>query len=179
MKRNPIVLMKSRSLFVYGSFIHPENIRKVFSRTGKIIPVQLEGYERKCNHQAVNIQGKNGETAVFNIYEKDNSFINGVLIQGLSEVDEWIDYRKREIGYDIVKVPNSQLTLYSKDIEKHLEVENELTYTAKGERILENPQPIPWYIEMCVNGAEKWGQVFKKDFISTSVIPNYNNLNEL
>ncbi len=62
-------------LFVYGSLMDPELVRRLLGRDVRALPARLKGYRK--------VEGAEYPTAV----RDEGAYIDGLVLEGLSEVD--------------------------------------------------------------------------------------------
>lgn len=80
--------------------------------------------------------------------------------------DDYIQsYTKRESGYNIVNVSQENIESYPS---YELPSKFKKLYIAIGDRPLENPEPIPSYLELCLKGAKNYGYKYFTDFVITT-----------
>lgn len=158
--------MESVAILVYGSLINLSELRQLYQSID-YVPVMVQGFRRHWRQEATWREGENGEKAVLTVSEGENSRINALLIEGLTK-DEYKEYTNREKGYEIHVVDPNRISFYNK---KWNLSRIDSILTAVGKRPLNNPKPIPSYINLCVQGAFDHGPEFGVDFIQTTEWP--------
>lgn len=159
----PIVLYKMYAILTYGSLLNKNEIDGMFANTEKI-PVKIKGYRRHFAQKSTFRTGENEERGVLTVTPDKDSWCNGLLLIDISEA-EYEEYKNRESGYTPETVPLKNIEAYP-DYEIPHEISEVLIPI--GDRPLENPNPIPSYTQLCVTGAEMWGQQFLTDFLVTT-----------
>lgn len=149
-------------IIVYGSLLSVDELEDVFGSTADFTPVKVFGWRRCFNQKADVRSPEDGAQGVMNVVSDASSWFNGVLVSNLSE-SSITRYRERETGYELKSVEGDQIQPYNSDgytvdVDKDYRV-------ASGRRFMENPEPIPSYATVCVEGAAEWGDKFLADFL--------------
>jgi cation transport regulator ChaC len=157
-----------RGVLVYGSLLDPAELEATLSpaTVERAFPVEVHGYRRSFNKVSAHREGEHGEQAICNTEPDPDAWLNAVLVPDVP-ADEYELYREREYRYEMVNVPATDLVAY--------DGEKETTVAALDERLiatseggLDDPEPIPYYVAMCVDGARSWGEKFLADFVVTT-----------
>lgn len=136
----------------------------------ELLPVRVEGYKRSFRQKSLHREGRNGERAILTVHPSQDHWFNAVV---MPIDDENMDYYgQREAGYTIKEVDPENVEPY-RDEELSVQRQGGLAgfdelVTAVGDRPLEDPQPIPYYVSICVEGARHWGDRFLRDFLVTT-----------
>lgn len=160
--------MTGRGVLVYGSLLHEPTLSATLSATtvADAIPVKVHGYRRRFDKASAHREGVDGETAILNVAPESGEWLNAVLVPDVPD-DEFTEYRKREYRYDLVDVPPSDLRPYdAADATTVGRLDERLIATSEGG--LDDPEPIPYYVDKCVEGARGWGEGFLTDFLVTT-----------
>lgn len=159
--------MTGRGVLVYGSLLYRDSLAATFSEAtvADAVPVRVEGYRRSFNKVSAHREGEDGQQAILNT-EPADAWCNAVLVPDTPD-DEFAEYREREYRYDLVDVPAADVTAYDEA--------DRPVVTGQGERLiatseggLDDPEPVPYYADMCVEGARSWGEQFLADFLVTT-----------
>lgn len=150
--------MMTYNIVAYGSLIHPDTWPE---SCNKCVKVKISGYERRCNHEKV--YPKDDNRGVFNIVEKSNSKINGVLLQGIKEKD-WKDIIYRERGYGLIDIQKDKIII-NNDENKPEDIK-----IFMGLRGKDNIKSDRDYVKHCIEGSKKLGDKFAEEFLKTSYI---------
>ena len=157
-----------RGVLVYGSLLDPAELEATLSpgTVAEAIPVTVEGYRRSFNKVSAHREGENGETAICNAEPDPDARLNAVLVPDVPDA-EYERYREREYRYEMVEVPTADISAYEgHDEERVAALDERLIATSEGG--LADPEPIPYYVAMCVDGAREWGEKFLADFVVTT-----------
>lgn len=151
------------AILTYGSLLNKNEINGMFADTKKI-PVKIDGFKRHFAQKSTFRTGENGERGVLTVTPTEDEWCNGLLLIDISE-DEYEEYKNRESGYTPITVPLENLESYSGyDIPENI---SEVLIPV-GDRPLSDPNPIPSYAQLCVDGAGMWGEEFLTDFLLTT-----------
>lgn len=163
------------SVVVYGSLLDPAALRAVVEDPeGRVWPVKLRGFERRCNQTASWRETDDDRRAVLNVVRSDDAWCNGLVVTDLLR-GEFEAFRERERGYRLVEVDPADLDPYPRrDIDTPFETsdpglaDQDLLLVTTGTRVATDIRPIPSYLEACLDGASRWGGTFFADFKSTT-----------
>lgn len=150
------------NLVGYGSLIHPDDWPSTCNRC---YLVKIKGYERNCDHKTVNQKDVENNKGVFNIKNEKNSWINGILLEGISEED-WRDILYRERGYSMLELNKNKIETY----ESNYNLPDDEVKIFQGVRHMEKPSSNWGYVQRCLNGAKKFGDEFLRDFLNTTYV---------
>ena len=174
-------------IIVYGSVLNPADLRDLFhTLSGRTRPVTVSGFERVFNQEASWRETGGQHRAVLNVKQNPDRWFNGVLITDVTR-DEFSQYRERERGYRLVEVEQDEVEPYDPesiaaetiDTTDAEEIRSqELLLTTVGEKQNEDILPIHDYVEICLNGADSWGERFREDFLSTTRVTTGVTLSE-
>lgn len=152
-----------KTILSYGSLINPNEINSI-APEASYIPVKINNFRRHFGQKSMFRKGENGERGVLTVEKDNSSWCNGVLLYNL-EKDYITQYEERESGYNIKNVDINTITSYSGyNIPDNINK----CYIAVGKRPLKNPEPIPKYVELCLNGAKHFGNKYLTDFLITT-----------
>ncbi|WP_336000287.1 hypothetical protein [Halorientalis halophila] len=160
--------MTGRGVLVYGSLLHEPTLAATFSEgtVADAVPVEVDGYRRRFDKASAYREGDGGETAILNAAPDPESWLNAVLVPDVPE-GEFEEYERREFRYELVDVPANDVTPYFEADEPVVEpLDERLIATSDGG--LDDPEPIPYYADQCVEGARGWGEKFLADFLVTT-----------
>lgn len=151
----------------YGSILAPDEFEDVLETPdAEVLPVKVTGFSRLFNQEASWRETEGLERGVLNVVRDEGSWFNAVLLANLSR-DEFRRYRRRERGYRLVEVERHAITPYQTDDEHHLD-RLDLILVATGKKTRDDIIPIRTYIDICLRGADHWGEEFASDFMETS-----------
>ncbi len=148
----------------YGSLLNPSEIDRTAGMGYEATPVKVEGWTRTFDQETVWRPTEGSERAVLTV-EPSDDWINAVLITDLSEGD-FENFETREAGYRSETVPRDSIEPYddgSVDVDEAL--------ISVGTRRRDDIDPIPSYVELCLEGAAEWGDEFLRDFVETTRWP--------
>ncbi len=159
-------------LITYGSLLHPEELEVLFHRSDQnVFPVRVEGYTRRFSKSvSPHLRTVNGpKSGVLNLHSSDGNWFNGLLVGPLS-LSGLRKYAFREREYDITDVRREHIEFYESP---PAGFEKDLTsiYTCRLEDLDESDgelEPVPAYLDLCLEGAREWGETFFNDFIRTT-----------
>lgn len=155
-------------LLVYGSLINIKELEKYSLSAKTYIPVRINGYKRIFNQEPSWRRNEGNHIGVLNLEYSGNSWINALYISLKDNELEMFDIREK--GYNKNKIPLKNIEYYFDD-----EIpENTLLYTyiGKDEKINNTIMPNHEYLNICLNGAEFFGDEFYDDFLSTTLLGN-------
>ena len=162
------------ALLVYGSLIHPDEHRKLPNLI-EALPVRLKGYRRSFTQTPSWRRGEGHQIAVLRLEESPDTSLN--LIALLFKEPDFAELDRRERGYRRITLPADRLTPFGgtplPDLDScHL-------YLGRDE--LHDPAllPNPAYLELCLEGAQMWGETFYREFLETTVLGDGRILREI
>jgi len=159
------------AVVTYGSLLHPREIDTLFHHEDRIVvPVRVEGFSRHFSKSVAphlrDVEGE--ESGVLNVHPNHGEWFNGLLIGPLREKG-LRKYAFREREYDVIDLGLSHLELYS---ESDLDLDDFETvftcYLDPSDESVDLYEPVPDYLDLCLEGAEKWGGSFLKQFKETT-----------
>lgn len=157
-------------LITYGSLLHPEEIRILFPHEElSIEPVKISGYARRFSKSvAEHLRKVEGDqSGVLNVHSEEDEWFNGLLVGPVSRMG-LRKYAFREREYDITSVSFEQIDFYTGDesIIDRLDTVHTCLLDPDGE----TPafEPVPDYLDLCLDGTDVWGEDFRKDFLETT-----------
>ncbi len=159
-------------LLVYGSLLHPEEIDTVFGPLSEEpIPVRVEGFRRVFNkYVSERLRKPRGNcAAVLNLRRRESSWFNGLLIQFVSPVG-LNKYASRERAYRITRIPEKSIRRHGRTGRPTPDSLNAY-YTClleEGDDLSDRIEPIPSYLDLCLEGARSWGTDFEEDFLRST-----------
>jgi hypothetical protein len=163
------------SVIVYGSLLAPSVLDDLFEDlAGRIWPIRLQEFERVCNQTASWRGIDANQRAVLNVRRADDAWCNGLVVTDLQR-GEFEAFRERERGYRLVEVHPDHIDLYEPhDIDAPLDTtrpsldDQDLVLVTTGTKVDHEIDPIPSYLEECIDGASQWGGAFLADFKATT-----------
>ena len=154
------------TIFGYGSLMNEESIKKTLASVSNLRPVRLYGFVRVFDFPSTTRFSEIDKRpcAVLNIQETSpDKFINGVCFDIKEE--DFENYKKREEGYELIKVIVEELTT-NKKIEA-------ITVQAKTnsptEFIFESATQIE-YLHTCISGCRDISEEYVEHFHKTTII---------
>lgn len=160
--------MTGTGILVYGSLLQREVLAGTLSEgtVADAIPVTVDGYRRSFNKPSGYRRGESDETAILNAEPDPGAWLNALLVPDVPD-EEFERYRQREHRYELVDVPAADVSPYDSSHEGTIrELDERLIATSEG--TLDEPEPIPYYVADCVDGAAEWGDSFLTDFLVTT-----------
>lgn len=154
-------------LLVYGSLVVPSELREL-CRDGveRAVPVRVDGLRRVFDQETSWRSDHPHERAVCNVVRDPESWINGLVLPDVSR-ETFSGFREREKWYRLIGVPRSDVELYRGSDEDALAA-NDVILTTTGTETDDDIEPIPDYVDQCVNGASEWPATFHEDFLRTT-----------
>lgn len=155
-------------LIVYGSLLHPEEVRQQDYPIKNPVPVWVSEYQRVFNQEPSWRPSEDRKRAVLNVeYTKNKRF--SALLFDLDKGADLSDLDERERGYNRIEVPESYIQFFS---DESVVKSKSPTFFYKGRPQKRNPQilPSPEYLETCLSGAMQWGDGFYHSFLDTTCI---------
>lgn len=149
-------------IFGYGSLINKRSAEKTGSTYGEFIPVKVTWMRRHCN-MAVPIISM---MALWINQWDDDSWVTGVLYE--VKKSDLSNYDKREIGYTRIKIDNSLVTFYDKDISLAA-WDNIYIYKSSTNKESEHTLSIyRSYIDVCLDWCLDFWEQFTIDFCKST-----------
>lgn len=162
----------SVGLICYGSLLSPDELVPFLDTDGyrsRVTPVRVDGFRRIFNQRSVwrANAGDGEEAGVLNAVLDLDRWMNAILVPDLSQT-EYDALRRRERGYRMVEVEPSQIEGYG-DGEPP---ENDVVLLPTGNhgRVDGSVEPVPSYVDICLNGARRWSDGFYDDFLDTTYV---------
>ena len=172
---------------VYGSVLNPTDLRELFDDiSGRIRPVTVSGFQRIFDQEASWRETDGRHRAVLNVEQHPDRWFNGILIADISR-SEFREFRERERGYRLVEVESDEIAPYESaeiaagDTETMSTDEMEsqdLVVTTVGGKQNDDILPVDDYVDICRAGAQRWGEQFLQDFMSTTRVNTGETLAE-
>lgn len=160
-------------LITYGSLLHPEEIRTLFSHDElSVEPVKVSGYARRFSKSVAehlrDVKGK--KSGVLNVHSEPGEWFNGLLIGPLTRMGlRKYAFREREYGIDSVSFDRIDFYANDESILDRLDtVHTCLLDTDESDP--EAYEPAPDYLELCLEGAQEWGEDFLEEFKQTTLV---------
>jgi cation transport regulator ChaC len=156
------------NLVVFGSLLHPDELKKHNITMDMIDFVKVKGFRRIFNQEPSWRKIDSNNRAVMNIEEDENSWFNALIIKNLDEeYFEELDYRER--GYDRTYINDGDVINY-----ENKTFTNCIVY--KGKKGKQNSDILPNidYFDICLNGAKSHFLEFYDDYMRTT----YKNLSK-
>jgi len=151
-----------RHLIVYGSLLHPEELKKHNISMDRVEFVKVKGYRRVFEQEPSWRKVDSIHRAVLNLQEDEHSWFNALLIKDLTQeyIDE-LDHRER--GYNRIDVKKDGVVTYSGSC-----VDNCIVYVGKEGK--QNRQILPniEYYKICIDGAKAHFEEFYLDYLHTT-----------
>lgn len=154
----------STGVIGYGSLTNRREIERTVGGGFDATPVVVDGWTRTFDQETVWRPTEGRQRAVLTVTPSDD-WINAVLISGL-DGDDLENFEAREAGYRSEKVDVAEVEPYDSG-----DVEVDEALVSVGTRRRDDVLPIPSYVELCLEGAEDWGEGFLRDFVETTEWP--------
>lgn len=160
-------------ILAYGSLIHAD---EHLSQDGLVsaIPVKVSGFKRLFEQRPSWREGEGDRVAVLNVQESSEDTINAICLCFKSEEREAL--RVRERGYIERRVSVEQLECYDDTVLP--ELDELYIYLGREEKRAHSILPNDTYLELCIKGANGWGNAFCLDFVSTTSLADGSALHE-
>lgn len=145
-------------VFVYGSLLHPDELREQFGKNVETAEAVLHGYKRHYGQLSDVRTDESGNYGnVLTVTRKEGFSCNGILVSGLdsSLIEE---LRERESGYDLKKLDSKKLEA------KITGIDPDSALVSVGRRATDNWNPLTGYMKVCEKGARARGESFYKAF---------------
>ena len=152
----------SKHLIVYGSLLHPDQLRKHGIALERVTHVTFKGWRRVFNQEPSWRPADSPYRAVMNIQEDVDSWFNALLIRDLTpEHIRELDHRER--GYSRVALPNGAVTTYEGEV-----IIDCIVYVGKAEKRNDKIYPNRDYFSLCREGAHAHFEAFYRDYLTTT-----------
>ena len=153
-------------LLAYGSLIHPDEHRDL---PGLIdaVPARVRGYRRVFHQTPSWRKGKGDQIAVLNVIPSPADTINVVCL--VLETETLSALAQRERGYALEEVSLSKLSFCSEIAPSDLP-ETFVIYRGKEELQDNTLLPNADYLNLCLKGAEQWGEEFYSQFLESTYL---------
>lgn len=110
--------------------------------------MKVSGFRRLFNQEASWRETDGAERRVLNVELDADAWFNAILLPDVDR-ETYAEFRERERGYRLVEALD-------------------LVLVATGEKTATGIEPIPDYLELCLEGAAHWGEEFYDDFLATT-----------
>ena len=171
--RNARVACQSRganpALITYGSLLHEQQRAALLGPCPGVVPVMVRGYRRQFDQEPSWRQAAGQRRAVLNVTAVAEAQFNALLLPLASnEILETLDRRER--GYDRIRVDPATISPRLPNDPRLPVFKPILMYVGKPE--LKNCclLPNPSYLEICLAGADQWGEDFSTVFRRTTFV---------
>lgn len=155
------------ALIGYGSLIQPSELAKLATETpDRAIPVKIDGLKRVFDQRTSRRTDDDVECAVANVVRSADSWTNGVLLPDVSRA-EFDEFRERERWYRLIEVPAGDIDPYDRTDASRIEAQD-VVLTTTGLETDADIEPIPEYVDACLEGAAAWGENFREDVLETT-----------
>ena len=154
---------KTYNQIVYGSLLHPEELKSHGISMDMVEFVKVKNYKRVFNQEPSRRRSDTINRAVLNIQRDDNCWFNALLIKNIPE-NSLKELDIREIGYDRLNLEDGLVRYYKDDkIAK-----NCFVYIGKVGKQNSNIFPNIEYFKLCLNGAKSHFDKFYLDYLNTT-----------
>lgn len=154
-------------LLVYGSLVDPGELRDLCEDcVDRAIPVRVDGLRRVFDQETSWRSDHEHERAVCNVVRDPESWINGLVLPDVSR-ETFSEFREREKWYRLVGVPRSAVEPY-RDSDEGALAANDVVLTTTGTETDDDIEPIPDYVDQCLEGAAAWSTTFHEEFLRTT-----------
>lgn len=154
-------------LLVYGSLLAPAELRELGTdAVGRAVPVRVDGLRRVLNQETSWRSDHERERAVCNVVRDPDGWLNGLVLPDVSRAT-FTEFRERESWYRILEVPLPDVEPYRDAAEAALEA-TDVLLTTTGTETDDDIEPVPEYVDLCVEGAAEWTATFREDFLRTT-----------
>ena len=149
------------AVFVYGSLLDPAALDTCFDDVEqRVWPVRGQGFERVCNQRASWRATDGTQQGVLNVVRADGAWCNGLLVTDIQR-EEFQAFSDREAGYRLVELPATDIEPYAaRNVDTtHIDTtvppidEHDLVLTTTGTKVDHDIDPIPSYLDECLEGA--------------------------
>ncbi|MBE9063836.1 gamma-glutamylcyclotransferase family protein [cf. Phormidesmis sp. LEGE 11477] len=163
------------TIIVYGSLINLEQRQKQPNLSAEACPVLVKGYKRVFNQEPSWRKGSGEHRAVLNVVRSEHDCLNSLLVK-LHEKSDLGRLDERERGYDRIAIAPSQIAYLSAAHPVYPPARSSPThqqtylYLGKPEKQNNNILPNENYLEICLDGAKQWGEIFYEQFLQTTYV---------
>lgn len=165
------------AVIVYGSLINPKQLQPQSVLFSEIQPVLVKGYKRTFNQEPSWRKSDSEHRAVLNVIRSDQDCFNGLLVK-LQDSDNLSRLDERERGYHRAVIAPSQLSCLanvsqSEDPDlacSELAYGQTYLYLGRLEKQNNNILPNKRYLNICLQGAQHWGEAFYEQFLQTTYV---------
>lgn len=160
-----------RGLITYGSLLHPEEIRTLFSHDElSVEPVKVSGYARRFSKSVAehlrDVKGK--KSGVLNVHSEPGEWFNGLLVGPITRTGlRKYAFREREYGIDSVSFERIDFYANDESILDRLDSVHTCLFDS-GKEEPNTYEPVPDYLDLCLEGTQAWGENFRTDFLETT-----------
>jgi len=161
-------------IIAYGSLINPQEIETQREQPSHSVPLKLFAFKRSFNQRPAWREGNSQHSAVLNVQTSKQDWLNAVCYCFADFDFTALDNRER--GYTRAAVPPDNVACY----QGHNLPELEKIFIYLGKKKYENNSllPNPDYLDICLTGANHWGEDFYCDFLNTTHINSKLTLRE-
>lgn len=158
------------ALIVYGSLINESELIQYGFPLDSTYLVVVQGFKRIFSQEPSWRLDQGEQRAVLNVISSEQHWLNALLISGLNE-SFLVDVDKREQGYDRIRVAPSHLRAY---YSHHTAPVPQDIYIHSGKRDKQSDSILPntSYLDICLEGAKRWGEDFYTDFLDSTFVSN-------
>lgn len=161
----------------YGSLLQPAELATLSERApARAIPVKVDGLKRVFDQRTSRRTDDEVECAVANVVRAAGSWTNGVLLPDVGR-REFETFRERERWYRLIEIPPDDVEPYDGSERPRVE-RQDLVLTTTGLETETGIEPIPTYVDGCLDGAAEWGEEFREDFLATTETDASDRLTE-
>ena len=156
---------------VYGSLLHPEELKKQNISMDRVKFVKVKNFKRVFNQEPSWRKVDSINKAVLNIEHDENAWFNAIVIEGITQ-EHLDDLDHRERGYDRITIPDGDVTLYESDEV----ISGCIVYKGKVDKQNSEILPNIDYFAICKNGADSHFKEFYSDYMATTYKNSPNGL---
>ena len=159
------------AVFGYGSLLQPSALATLSADApNRAIPARVDGLRRVFNQRTSRRTDDEVRCAVANVVRSSESWTNGVVLPDVSR-DEFETFRERERWYRLIEIRVDDVDPYDEADAAVLE-RTDLLLTTTGLETDPEIEPIPSYVDSCLEGAAAWGERFRDDFLASTTTTN-------
>ena len=151
-------------IIAYGSLINRQEIKGQREEPEQAIPIKLESFKRSFNQQPAWRENGGRDSAVLNVQPAEQKWLNGICFCYPKLDFKTLDHRER--GYCRTSVAVAGISCYQGY--QLPELQEIFIYLGREEHRNNHLQPNPDYLDICTLGAKSWGDIFYRDFLSTT-----------